>query len=105
MTITIHPTAVKRISDLRASRGQNDLRLRVIVDGGGCSGFQYKIDLTTDETGDDHVFDGVFITDEISMPYLSGSTVRYDEGLIGGEFVIDNPNAKSGCGCGVSFST
>jgi iron-sulfur cluster insertion protein len=104
MTINVDASAVKRIEDLRKSRATNTLMLRVTVNGGGCSGFQYKIELTDKSEGGDETFAGVFVTDEISLPFLDGATVRYAEGLIGSEFVIDNPNAASGCGCGASFS-
>ncbi len=78
--------------------------LRVTVEGGGCSGFQYKLELTDVMDDGDQVFSGVVVTDEISLPYLNGSVVSYEEGLIGSEFTISNPNAKSGCGCGESFA-
>ncbi|MBK9586781.1 MAG: iron-sulfur cluster assembly accessory protein [Alphaproteobacteria bacterium] len=104
MTLTIDTTAVKRINELREQQGKSALRLRITVDGGGCSGFMYKMELT-DETGkDDTIFADAVVTDAISLPFLAGSTVRFDQGLIGSEFKIDNPNAVSGCGCGTSFS-
>lgn len=78
--------------------------LRVTVNGGGCSGFQYALELTDTVTKDDETFENTVVTDDMSLPFLNGSIVRYDEGLIGSEFVIDNPNAKSGCGCGASFA-
>lgn len=78
--------------------------LRITVDGGGCSGFQYKLELSEESTDKDVVFADAIVTDDISMPYLDGSTVRFEEGLIGSEFKLENPNAVSGCGCGASFS-
>lgn len=104
MRVNVEPGAVKRIEELRQQRGNSALKLRITVDGGGCSGFQYKMELTESINTDDEVFDNAVITDEISLPYLNGATVRYDQALIGAEFVIDNPNAKTGCGCGASFS-
>lgn len=104
MSLTVEPGAIKRIEDLRKQRGNAKLMLRITVDGGGCSGFQYKMELTDQRKNDDEVFESAVITDEVSLPYLNGSTVRYDEALIGAEFIIDNPNAKTGCGCGASFS-
>ncbi len=78
--------------------------LRVTVEGGGCSGFQYKLDLTEDTTDKDQTFENTVVTDDISLPFLEGSTIKFDESLIGSEFKIENPNAVSGCGCGTSFS-
>ncbi|MCC6597757.1 MAG: iron-sulfur cluster assembly accessory protein [Alphaproteobacteria bacterium] len=78
--------------------------LRVTVDGGGCSGFQYRLTLTEDHTSQDIIFAETVVTDDISLPFLAGSVIKFEEGLIGSEFKIENPNAKSGCGCGTSFS-
>lgn len=104
MTITIDSTAVKRIEELRAFQGKPSLMLRVRVDGGGCSGFQYILDLTEEKTPADIGFENAVLTDDISLPFLNGATIRFETGLIGSEFKIDNPNAASGCGCGTSFS-
>jgi iron-sulfur cluster insertion protein len=104
MSITVDPSAVKRIEELRASQKKAGLMLRVTVNGGGCSGFQYALELTDIVTKDDETFSDTVVTDDMSLPFLDGSIVRYDEGLIGSEFVIENPNAKSGCGCGASFA-
>lgn len=106
MTMTIHvdPSAVKRLQSLRVSQNKPGLKLRIIVDGGGCSGFQYKMELTETAEPGDQTFADTVLTDDISLPFLNGATLRYDESLIGAEFVIDNPNAASGCGCGASFS-
>ena len=80
--------------------------LRVAVEGGGCSGFQYEIKL--DEPSDaDMVLEGSgekVVIDEVSQPFLAGATIDYVEELIGARFTIENPNASSSCGCGVSFS-
>lgn len=104
MTITIDDSAVKRIQTLRKQQNKDALMLRVTVEGGGCSGFQYKLELTDVITPDDETFAGVMITDEISLPYLDGSVIVFKDELIGSEFVIENPNAASGCGCGASFA-
>ncbi len=104
MSLNIDNTAVKRINELREQQGKNALKLRITVDGGGCAGFQYKLELTDCTGGEDMVFADSVVTDPISLPFLDGSTVRFDKGLIGSEFKIDNPNAKMGCGCGTSFS-
>lgn len=78
--------------------------LRVTVEGGGCSGFQYKLDLTEEQRDTDTTFDDAVISDDVSLPFLENAVVRYKDELIGAEFVIDNPNAVAGCGCGTSFS-
>jgi iron-sulfur cluster insertion protein len=104
MAITVDQSAVKRIEQLRQSQNKAGLMLRVTVNGGGCSGFQYALELTDQITKDDETFENTIVTDDMSLPFLDGSIVRYDEGLIGSEFVIENPNAKSGCGCGSSFA-
>lgn len=104
MTITVDQSALKRIQNLRSAQGKDGLMLRITVDGGGCSGFQYRLELTDALQNDDINFAGSVVTDPISLPYLDKSVVRFEESLIGSEFKIDNPNAKSGCGCGTSFA-
>lgn len=104
MTLNVDDSAVKRIQDLRTQQNSDALKLRITVEGGGCSGFQYKMELT-DKIGDkDEIFADSVITDDISLGFLKGSTIRFDEGLIGSDFKIDNPNTVSGCGCGTSFA-
>ncbi len=96
--------AFARLAEIGASAdGQ---ALRVAVEGGGCSGFQYDIRLDTPET-DDLVLekDGErVLVDQISLPFLAGATIDFTEELIGARFTIDNPNATSSCGCGTSFA-
>ncbi|PCK00644.1 MAG: hypothetical protein COA45_01695 [Zetaproteobacteria bacterium] len=104
MNLNIDDSAVKRINELRASQGKDSLMLRVRVDGGGCSGFQYNLVLTEERGEQDIEFAGSVLTDDISMGFLNGATVLFENGLIGSEFKIKNPNATSGCGCGTSFS-
>ena len=104
MSLIIDPSAVKRIEELRTAQNKSALMLRITVDGGGCSGFQYKLDLTEETSDKDQTFENTVVTDDISLPFLEGSVVKFDEGLIGSEFKIENPNAVSGCGCGTSFS-
>lgn len=104
MTITVDDSAVKRINELREQRSAEALKLRITVEGGGCSGFQYILELTEEVKDRDLTFEDSIITDDISMPFLNGSTVKFKDDLIGSEFVIENPNAQSGCGCGVSFA-
>jgi len=104
MSLIIDDSAVKRIQELRTSKGEDDLMLRVTVEGGGCSGFQYILELTEEKKDKDITFADSVVTDDISMPFLQGSVVKFKDDLIGSEFVIDNPNAQSGCGCGTSFA-
>lgn len=107
-TITLTDALVKRIKALRDQDGNPALKLRVMVDSGGCQGFEYKFSLTDNVNSDDEVFekDGIsVIIDDISLPYMRGAVIDYADDLIGAHFRIDNPNAKSSCGCGTSFST
>lgn len=81
--------------------------LRIYVEGGGCSGFQYGFDITDTQNEDDFLVEKEevkILIDSMSMNYLSGAKVDYKEDLIGSQFVIDNPNAETTCGCGSSFS-
>ncbi len=103
-TIKVDKSAVKRIEEIRELKDNPKLRLRVIVEGGGCSGFQYKMELSDDVNDKDKIFADTVVTDDISIPFLKGTTISFEKGLIGSEFKLDNPNAKQGCGCGTSFS-
>ena len=97
--------AFARLAEINAASGQNKA-LRVAVEGGGCSGFQYDIRLDDPAEGD-LVLEGAgqkVVIDEVSLPFLSGATIDFTEELIGARFAIDNPNATSSCGCGTSFS-
>lgn len=104
MSLTVDNSAVKRIEELRAAQNKEALVLRVTVEGGGCSGFQYKLELTEDIKTQDQRFGETVITDEISLPFLEGSIIKFEQGLIGADFKIENPNAVAGCGCGTSFA-
>jgi iron-sulfur cluster insertion protein len=104
MSLTIDPSAVKRVQDLRKQQSQSGLMLRITVEGGGCSGFQYKMELTDKVEPKDQTFADAVVTDDISLPFLDGSVITFDESLIGSEFKIKNPNAVAGCGCGTSFA-
>ena len=100
-------SAIEKIKDILLEENNPSLKLRVFVQGGGCSGFQYGF--TLDEAaGDDDFdldFDGVkILVDSMSWQYLQGSTIKYKEDLMGASFTIDNPQAVSTCGCGASFS-
>ncbi len=86
--------------------GTDPRPLRVAVLGGGCSGFQYDIQLD-DPASDDLVLEGGgqrVVVDPVSLPYLAGAVIDFTDELIGARFVIENPNATSSCGCGTSFS-
>ncbi|CTQ32427.1 HesB/IscA family protein [Jannaschia rubra] len=100
----VTPRAFERLSEIgAAAQGKG---LRVAVDGGGCSGFQYRIDLDTPGDGD-LVLEGEgeqVIVDEVSLPFLADAVIDFSEELIGARFTVQNPNASSSCGCGVSFS-
>ncbi len=95
----------EKLAEVNAGNDEN-LCLRVAVKGGGCSGFQYEILL--DKPQDDDLVlakDGqAVLIDEVSLPFLQDSTIDYAEELIGSRFVVHNPNAKSTCGCSLSFS-
>jgi len=97
--------AYARLAEILAETGE-DKALRIAVEGGGCSGFQYDIRLD-DPAEDDLVLerDGLrVVIDAVSLPFLQDATIDYTEEIIGARFVIENPNATSACGCGTSFS-
>lgn len=105
-SITLSDAAARRIKSLARDESR-PLLLRVAVSAGGCSGFQYEFDLVEQaETGDlvlEH--DGArAVIDQVSMLLLKGSEIDYVDELVGAQFRVNNPNAKSSCGCGVSFS-
>ena len=104
MGINVDQSAIKRIEELRNAKNAEDLMLRVRVDGGGCSGFQYLLDLTEARQDSDIEFSDTVLTDDISLPFLEGATIKFEDGLIGSDFKIENPNAVAGCGCGTSFA-
>jgi len=100
-------SAATKVKQLIEEEGNDDLKLRVFVTGGGCSGFQYGFTFDEVTNEDDTVMqkNGVsLLIDPMSYQYLSGSEIDYTEGLEGAQFVIKNPNATSTCGCGSSFS-
>ena len=104
--LTLSPAAARRIAAIGAKEGR-PVMLRVAVEGGGCSGFQYQFDLV-DHANDDDIRverDGAAaLVDEMSLVLLKGSEIDFVDELAGAEFRVRNPNAKSSCGCGVSFS-
>ena len=99
--------AVSKVKSLIDEEGNPDLKLRIFVTGGGCSGFQYGFTFDEAMAEDDTamVKDGVtFLVDAMSFQYLLGAEIDYTEGIEGAQFVIKNPNATTTCGCGSSFS-
>lgn len=99
--------AVAKVAELIVEDGNANLKLRIYVSGGGCSGFQYGFAFDETVNEDDFRIDqgGVsMLIDAMSMQYLGGAEVGYEEGLEGSRFVIKNPNATTTCGCGSSFS-
>ena len=104
--ITLSPAAASRIRKIGETEGR-DLMLRLAVDGGGCSGFQYRFDLVEAGEADDVRIErdgAAALIDEVSLVLLKGSEIDFVDELAGAEFRVNNPNAKSSCGCGVSFS-
>jgi iron-sulfur cluster insertion protein len=100
-------SAVAKVRELIEEEGNPDLKLRVFVTGGGCSGFQYGFSFDDNQDAEDTVIerDGVrLLVDPMSYQYLVGAAIEYQEGLQGSQFVVQNPNANSTCGCGSSFS-
>ena len=100
-------SAAAKVKQLIDEEGNASLKLRVFVTGGGCSGFQYGFTFDENQAEDDTVLEKSGVTlliDPMSFTYLMGAEIDYQEGLEGAEFVIKNPNAKSTCGCGSSFS-
>ena len=109
MDLTLPPRvtdrAFQRLAEINED-ADTPQALRVAVEGGGCSGFQYEIKLDQ-AAEDDLVLEGdgqKVVVDSVSLPFLSNAVIDFSEELIGARFVIDNPNATSSCGCGTSFS-
>ncbi|MDP1913445.1 iron-sulfur cluster insertion protein ErpA [Brevundimonas sp.] len=104
--LTLSDSAARRLTELGRDEGHPVL-LRVAVDGGGCSGFQYRFELVQSAEPDDIRIEAggqAAIVDPISLPFLKGSEIAFVDDLAGAQFVVRNPNAASSCGCGVSFS-
>jgi len=105
--INFTDSAAEKVADLIAEEGNAALKLRVFVQGGGCSGFQYGFTFDEDVNEDDTEFlkNGVtLLVDSMSFQYLVGAEIDYKEDINGSQFVIKNPNATTTCGCGSSFS-
>ncbi|HEV7157199.1 MAG TPA: iron-sulfur cluster insertion protein ErpA [Caulobacteraceae bacterium] len=104
--ITLTAAAARRLKTIGQREG-HPVMLRVSVDGGGCSGFQYRFDLVSRAEDDDLTIEGdgaAAVVDVVSLALLHGSEIDFVDDLAGAEFRVRNPNAKSSCGCGVSFS-
>ena len=106
-SLNLTNNALARISSVMNSNTELGNKFRVYVTGGGCSGFQYGFKFDDNPSGDDDIldFEGfTILLDSLSYPYLYGATLDYVEDLSGSKFLITNPNAKTTCGCGESFT-
>lgn len=104
--VRVSNSAAARINAITATEPTNKL-LRISVEGGGCSGFQYKFDLVAQSAPDDLVIEqegATVLVDPMSLPFLEGSELDYVQELIGASFKVHNPNAQASCGCGTSFT-
>ncbi|MEQ1636393.1 MAG: iron-sulfur cluster insertion protein ErpA [Methylococcales bacterium] len=105
--IIFSDNAATKVSELIAEEGNDDLKLRVYVSGGGCSGFKYGFTFDEEVNEDDTCIEKAGVTvliDSMSIQYLNGAEIDYKEDVNGAQFVIRNPNATTTCGCGSSFS-
>ena len=105
--ITLTDAAARKVQELVLGEGNPDLKLRVYISGGGCSGFQYGFTFDEEQAEDDIAIENdgvVLLVDPLSFQYLMGAEVDYAESLAGAQFVIRNPNATTTCGCGSSFA-
>ena len=105
--MSVTAAAADKVARLIEEEGNRDLKLRVFVTGGGCSGFEYGFTFDEDVEEDDTAIEEsgvVLLVDALSYQYLIGSQIDYNENLQGARFVVINPNASSTCGCGNSFS-
>jgi iron-sulfur cluster assembly accessory protein len=106
IAVTVTDRAARRIAEIVAGEPQTPL-LRVSVEGGGCSGFQYRFDLVGEQAPDDVVIEresARVLIDPVSLDYLAGSEIDFVDDLIGSSFKVNNPKATASCGCGTSFS-
>ena len=101
--ITVSKTAVQQLKKLAQQEKQPKVTLRVAVDGGGCSGFQYSFTFDDKVKPNDNIFEKTVI-DNNSLELINGSVIDYKKEMIGNSFVVNNPKAQSSCGCGLSFS-
>lgn len=105
-TVTLTESAIARVKNLLQIKKNPNLKFRVSILGGGCSGYEYHFDLSEEQQANDHVFtqDVTLLIDPVSMRFLKGSFIDYEETLQSARFVVKNPNAFGTCGCGTSFS-
>ena len=107
LPIQMTDAAANKVKTLITEEENPELKLRVYITGGGCSGFQYKFDVERTQADDDLVIErdsAVVLIDPASVPFLAGSEVDFVDDLIGASFRVVNPNATASCGCGTSFS-
>ena len=104
MHLDVTEATQARVALIRERKGNADIKLRITVEGGGCSGFQYQLSEDTTVGPDDHVFADVVVIDQTSLEILNGSKIDFVSSLMGEEFKIANPNAVASCGCGTSFA-
>jgi len=105
--IIVDQAAIARVIELRADKNDpfpENGNLRIAVVGGGCSGFKYQLEADENVAEDDHVFGGAIVIDEVSLHYMRGTKVGFESSMLGASFTLDNPQAKSSCGCATSFS-
>lgn len=106
-SVTLTDRAARRIAEIAAAE-KAPVKLRISVDGGGCSGFQYKFDLVEASAAPDDLVlakeGATVLIDPISLDFMKGSEIDFVDDLIGASFKINNPNATSSCGCGTSFA-
>lgn len=103
--LTIDQTAIDEVTRERQDKGDDAICLRIRVEGGGCSGFQYKYEWETAiDSDEDIVFGEAVVVDSLSLKYMDGSVIKFHNDMMGRMFQIDNPAANSSCGCGTSFS-
>jgi len=101
--LTITESAKNKIADILSEENNPTLRVRAFVQGGGCQGFSYGFSLEEQQNEDDFEVDGILV-DSMSMQYMTGAKIDWQESDMGASFVIDNPQAETTCGCGSSFS-
>lgn len=104
--IQLSPSAAARVAAIAAKQGREPV-LRLTIEGGGCSGFQYRFAMAEDVASDDIRADGegaALVVDPVSLDLVRGSTIDFVQSLGGSSFQVTNPNAAAGCGCGASFA-
>jgi iron-sulfur cluster assembly accessory protein len=104
--VTVTERAARRIAEILKGEPAGTM-LRVSVEGGGCSGFQYKFDMDREQAADDVVIErhaATVLIDPVSLEYMAGSEIDFVDDLIGASFKVVNPNVKAACGCGTSFA-